>query len=121
MALFRRVRLVGVAVAAVAALLLVLHVSAQSSAPGRYTVWPAAATPTASTQAGPAIAIATAPPATPPPGILSGLSGPVSALFHQLDSNTAQTATGQYSILEELEHAIAQRLDGFLHWIVGRH
>jgi hypothetical protein len=47
------------------------------------------------------------------------LTGPLSGLFKQLNVNTAETAKGQYSILQELERALGDRAQQFLKWITG--
>jgi hypothetical protein len=62
--------------------------------------------------------MASAPPATAS-GPLGGLSLPLSGLFKQLNLNTEETATGQFSILKELEDALAARISEFLHWVTG--
>jgi hypothetical protein len=109
--------LIGVA-AAISVVALAVHAAAQAPVPGRYISWAPSASATASPGAGPAIPIASAPPAAGP-GPLGGLAMPLSGLFKQLNVNTAATARGQYSMLQELESALATRVEQFLKWVTG--
>jgi hypothetical protein len=52
-------------------------------------------------------------------GPLGGLTSPLSGLFKQLNANTAATASGQYSMLHELETALAAHIQQFLQWVTG--
>jgi hypothetical protein len=118
MAVFRRFSLlIGVA-AAIGVIAVAVHATAQAPVPGKYISWAPPASATASPGAGPAIPIATAPPVAGP-GLLGGLTTPLSGLFKQLNVNTAETAKGQYSILQELEGALAGRIQQFLKWATG--
>lgn len=106
-----------VAVAGVAA--FAIHAAAQQPpAPGRYISWAPPAVPTATPGAGPALPLASASPVANP-GPLGGLTEPLSGLFKQLNDNTAATATGQYSVLQDLESAIAAHIQQFLKWVSG--
>jgi hypothetical protein len=118
MAIVRRFSmLIGVA-AVIGVVAVAIHATAQSPAPGKYVSWAPSATATASPGAGPALPIASAPPVAGP-GLLGGLTTPLSGLFKQLNVNTAETAKGQYSILQELERALADRAQQFLKWVTG--
>jgi len=113
-----RLRLFVGAAAVVALVAFAVHAAAQMPPPGRYVSWAPPAEATASPGAGPAIPVASAPPAAGP-GPLEGLTLPLSGLLHQLNVNTAQTASGQYSILQALESALATRIQQFLGWVTG--
>ena len=52
-------------------------------------------------------------------GPLGGLTTPLSGLLKQLNVNIAETAKGQYSILQELETALGRRIQQFLKWVTG--
>jgi hypothetical protein len=109
--------LIGVA-AAIGVVAFAIHATAQAPTPGRYISWVPQATATATPGVGPALPIASAAPATDA-GPLSGLAMPLSGLFKQLNANTAETATGQFSILKDLENALAARISDFLQWVTG--
>jgi hypothetical protein len=109
--------LIGVA-AAVGLVAVAVHATAQAPAPGKYISWAPPATATATPGAGPALPMASAPPVAGP-GLLGGLTTPLSGLFKQLNVNTAETAKGQYSILQELETALSDRAQQFLKWVTG--
>ncbi len=113
-----RVRmLVGVA-AVVGVGAISVHAGAQAPTPGRYISWAPPVVATATPGAGPALPMASAPPA-PSAGPLGGLATPLSGLFQQLNTNTAATARGEYSLLEQLESAVAAHIQQFLHWVTG--
>ncbi len=114
----RRLRLLVAAAAVVGVVAFAVHAAAQVPAPGRYLSWAPPAEATATPGAGPAIPVASAPPAAGP-GPLGGLTLPLSGLFHQLNVNTAQTASGQYWILQALENALAAHIQQFLGWVTG--
>jgi hypothetical protein len=117
-ALIRRFSLlIGVA-AAIGVAAVALHATAQAPVPGRYVTWAPPATATASPGAGPSVPIASAPPVAGP-GPLGALATPLSGLFKQLNANTAATARGQFSILQELENALAAHVREFLNWVTG--
>lgn len=113
-----RVRLVIGAAAAVGVVAFAIHAGAQAPSPGKYISWAAPATETATPGAGPALPMASAAPAVDT-GPLGGLTGSLSGLFKQLNTNTAATATGQYSLIQDLETALAGRIQQFLHWVTG--
>jgi len=113
--------LLGVGVAA----FLAFHVAAQPAAPGRFLSW---ATSPSSSQRSPAAvvqgALPTASPTATPAagqGPLGALTVPLSGLLQQLNTDTKTTANGQYSILQELENALRDRIDEFLNWVSARH
>ena len=124
--MFRRrtrvlVLLLGVGVAA----FLAFHAAAQPASPGRYLSW--ADAPPPSTPQSPAGAVQGAVPTASPSapataglGPLGALSGPLSGLLQQLNADTRTTANGQYSILQELENAVRDRIDQFLRWVTSR-
>jgi hypothetical protein len=109
--------LIGIA-AVIGVVGVAVHAAAQPAVPGRYISWAPPASATASPGAGPAIPMASAPPAAGS-GPLGGLTTPLSGLFKQLNVNTAESARGQYSILQELESALADRIQQFLKWATG--
>jgi hypothetical protein len=118
MPLVRRFSLLLGIAAAVGLVAVAVHATAQAPVPGKYISWAPPATATASPGAGPALPMASAPPVQWP-GVLGGLTTPLSGLFKQLNVNTAETAKGQYSILQELEKALADRAQQFLKWVTG--
>jgi hypothetical protein len=109
--------LVGVA-AAVGVVAFAVHAGAQAPTPGRYVSWAPPAVATATPGAGPALPMESASPAANA-GPLGGLSTPLSGLFKQLNANTAATAGGEYSVLQDLERALAAHIQQFLHWVTG--
>jgi hypothetical protein len=119
MAVARRFRLlIGIA-AVVGVVAFAVHAAAHAPTPGQYISWAPPAPATATPGAGPVIPIASAPPAAES-GLLGGLASPLSGLFKQLNSNTASTAKGEFSILQSLEGALATRIGQFLNWVTGR-
>jgi hypothetical protein len=109
--------LVGVA-AAVGVVAFAVHAAAQAPTPGRYISWAAPAVATATPGVGPALPVASASPVANA-GPLGGLTSPLSGLFKQLNTNTAATATGEYSVLQDLEKALAAHVQQFLQWVTG--
>jgi hypothetical protein len=109
--------LIGVS-AAVGVVAFAVHAGAQAPAPGRYVSWAPPAVATATPGAGPALPMASASPAASA-GPLGGLTTPLSGLFKQLNANTAATAGGEYSVLQDLERALAAHIQQFLHWVTG--
>src|ERR1700692_3159588 len=109
--------LVGVA-AAVGLVAFAVHAGAQAPTPGRYVSW----APPVGAPAPPGAARAS-PRGSPRPaasaGPLGGLTTPLSGLFKQLNANTAATAGGEYSVLQDLERALAAHIQQFLHWVTG--
>jgi hypothetical protein len=118
MVVLRRFRLLIGAIAAIGAVALAVHVSAQTPTPGRYISWAPPATATATPGAGPALPLVSAPPVVSS-GPLGGLTTPLSGVLKQLNLNTAETATGQFAILKEVENALATRISEFLKWVTG--
>jgi hypothetical protein len=116
MVIARRLGLLIGVTAAIGLVAVAIHATAQAPVPGKYISWAPPATATAGT--GPALPMASAPPVAGP-GLLGGLTTPLSGLFKQLNVNTAETAKGQYSILQELEKALADRAGQFLKWVTG--
>jgi hypothetical protein len=110
--------LVGVG-AVVGAVAFAVHAGgAQTPTPGRYISWAPPAVATATPGAGPALPMASASPA-PSAGPLGGVTMPLSGLFKQLNANTAATAKGEYSVLQDLEGAVAAHIQQFLQWVTG--
>ncbi|HEY6470369.1 MAG TPA: hypothetical protein VI434_11440 [Candidatus Dormibacteraeota bacterium] len=118
MAFFRHFRLLLGAAVAIGLVAFAVHATAQAPAPGRYISWAPKATATATPGSGPALPLASAPPSADS-GPLSALATPLSGLFKQLNRNTEETATGQLSILTDLENALAARISDFLNWVTG--
>jgi hypothetical protein len=113
-----RVRLLMGGAAAVAVVAVAVHAGAQAPSPGKYISWAPPATATATPGAGPALPVASeAPDVDTNP--LGGLTMPLSGLFKQLNANTAATATGQYSLIQGLETALAGHIQQFLQWVTG--
>lgn len=115
----RRIRSLTLVAAVVAAGTLALHAASQPPAPGRSFSWAS----TATTPSPPAQAVLS-PASTPAPSADSGPLGavvpPFAALLQHLNGETQTVAEGQYSILEQLEHALRDRVDQFLNWVTGR-
>jgi hypothetical protein len=106
-------------VAAVVGLVgLLVHAGAQTPTPGRYISWAAPAVATATPGAGPPLPVASASPVANA-GPLGGLTTPLSGLFKQLNVNTAATAKGEFSVLHDLETALAAHIRQFLQWVTG--
>lgn len=106
-------------VAAIAGVVgFIVHAGVQAPTPGRYISWAAPAVTTATPGAGPALPVASASP-VPNAGPFGGLTTPLSGLFKQLNANTAATARGEYSVLKDLENALAARVQQFLKWVTG--
>ena len=95
-----------------------VHAAAQAPTPGRYISWAPPAAATASPGVGLAIPLASSPPVADL-GPLAGLTAPLSGLFKQLNANTKATETGQYSIIQALEGALAEHIRQFLTWVTG--
>jgi hypothetical protein len=96
----------------------VVHAGAQAPTPGRYISWAAPAVATATPGAGPALPLASASPVANA-GPLGGLTTPLSGLFKQLNVNTAATAKGEFSVLQDLETALVAHIRQFLQWVTG--
>jgi hypothetical protein len=109
--------LIGIA-GVVCVVAVAIHAAAHAPTPGQYISWAPPASATATPGAGPVIPLASAPPAADA-GLLGGLTSPLSGLFKQLNSNTASTAKGEFSILQSLEGALATRIQQFLNWVTG--
>ncbi|MBV8529396.1 MAG: hypothetical protein JOZ75_13885 [Candidatus Dormibacteraeota bacterium] len=63
--------------------------------------------------------IPTATPAPSPASSLGGLQLPLSGMFQQLNSETENTAVGQFAILHDIGDAIRDRVVQFLQWVSG--
>jgi len=113
-----RLRLLIGAAAAVAVVAFAIRAGAQAPAPGKYISWAPPTIATAAPGAGPALPVASAAPKVDT-GPLGGLTTPLSGLFKQLNTNTAATATGQYSLIQDLEKALASHIQQFLNWVTG--
>ncbi len=113
--------LLGVGVAA----FLAFHAAAQPAAPGRFLSWATAPSASPGPPAGSVQgALPTASPratAAAGPGPQGAITGPLSGLLQQLNADTRTTANGEYSLLQELENALRDRIDQFLNWIAPRH
>ncbi len=118
MVVVRRFRLLIGFAAVIGVVVVAIHATAQAPTPGRYISWAPPAAATASPGAGSAVPIASAPPVLGA-GPLGGLAMPLSSLFKQLNVNTAETARGQYSIIQDLESALAAHVQQFLKWVTG--
>jgi hypothetical protein len=119
MALVRRFRLLIGLAAVLSVVAFAVHATAHAPSPGQYVSWAPQASSTATPGAGPGIPIASATPAGEA-GPLGGLTSPLSGLFKQLNTNTAETAKGEFSIFQSLEGALASRIGQFLNWVTGR-
>jgi len=109
--------------ALVAVVVLAIH-SAAPPQPGRTLTWaplPATVQPSASPAEFSAVPTAAPPTSAPSGGLLGGLRVPLSALLHQLNNETKQSAVGQYSILQAITDGLRDRISQFLNWIVGKH
>jgi hypothetical protein len=109
--------LLGVAVV-VGVVAFAAHAASQPPAPGRYISWAPPAAATATPGVGEAIPLASSPPVADL-GPLAGLTSPLSGLFKQLNANTKATESGQYSIIQALEAAVADHIRQFLTWVTG--
>jgi hypothetical protein len=113
-----RFRLLLGVVGAAGVVAFAMHAGAQAPTPGRYISWAPPAVATATPGAGPALPVASA-PSVASAGPLTGLTSPLSGLFKQLNANTATTARGEYSVLQDLERALAAHIQQFLKWVTG--
>ncbi|HWW10829.1 MAG TPA: hypothetical protein VNY76_11340 [Candidatus Acidoferrales bacterium] len=120
-----RVRLLALLLGLGVAAFLAFHAAAQPAAPGRFLSW--ATSPSGSQRSPAAVvqgALPTAAPTAAPAagqGPLGALTVPLAGLLQQLNADTKTTANGQYSILQELENALRDRIDEFLAWVSARH
>jgi len=124
MFVLRRFRLVLVCATAIAAAAFAVHMMVQPVVAGKSITWTAPSLATPQRPAGPTAAGAPPRPsatATLVSGPLDGLRRPLGALLQNLNADTAHNAAGEYSILQSLEHALRDRIEQFLNWIVGRH
>ncbi|MBV9101625.1 MAG: hypothetical protein JOZ46_03110 [Candidatus Dormibacteraeota bacterium] len=118
-AVFHHIRMLVLVAAFTVAGALAVHAATQPPTPGRSFTWASPATP-----APEAAAVATAVPtasATPASGPLGAVVPPVASLLQHLNADTSTVAQGQYSILQQLEGALRDRVDQFLAWVTGRH
>jgi hypothetical protein len=108
--------------AAITLTVVALHASASTPAPGPSISWAQpAAVASASPSAVSGVEQIPSAPASPPAGTgpLAGLQIPLSAMFHQLNSETKDTAVGQYSILQSIENTLREQIESFLRWVTG--
>lgn len=105
----------------VAAAIAAGALSASARQSGSSLSWgpaPAAATASPAAAAGGVPAPPPAPSPTAAPA-LGGLQLPLSGLFQQLNSETRNTAVGQWSILSDIGNTIRDYVAGFLRWVSG--
>lgn len=116
-----RVVLAAVVTAAVLAVVVAMHASSQTPGPASLT-WGPVPSPATGAIASPAARVSV-PQATPAPtsgrSPLAGLQLPLSAMFEQLNSETRNSAQGQYSILQEIGDAIRDHISQFLTSVTG--
>ena len=116
-----RVVLAAGVVAAVLAVVIAMHASTQTPGSASLT-WGPAPSPSTGAAASPAAGMPV-PQATPAPtsswSPLAGLQLPLSALFTQLNSETRNSAQGQYTILQEIGDAIRDHISQFLSSVTG--
>ena len=120
----RRVRVLALLLGVGVAAFLAFHAAAQPAAPGRFLSWATApsASPRPPAESGQGALPTASPHATSAagPGPLGALSAPLSGLLQQLNADTKTTASGEYSLLQELENAVRDRIDEFLNWVTMR-
>jgi hypothetical protein len=120
----RRVRVLALLLGVGVAAFLAFHAAAQPAAPGRFLSWATAPSASPGLPAGSAQgALPTASPretSAAGPGPLGALTAPLSGLLQQLNADTKTTANGDYSLLQELENAVRDRIDQFLNWVTTR-
>ena len=109
--------LLGVA-AVVGVIGFAVHAGAQAPKQGQYISWAAPAVATATPGSGPPLPLASASPVANA-GPLGGLTRPLSGLFKQVNVTTAATAKGEFSVLKDLETALAGHIQQFLQWVTG--
>jgi hypothetical protein len=118
----RRFRVIAGCVLLAAAGSLAIRAAAQPPTPGEALSWAgppvASATPAGRGPAGIPRASATASPDGGGP--LAGLQAPLNSVLQRLNSETAHSAAGQLSVLQQLENALRDRIDQFLQWVVHR-
>ena len=109
--------------ALLAGVVLVSHALSSQPAPGRFLTWAgtvqSTSTATPAPVTAPALPRAT-PGASPDGGPLSMLQAPLTTILQQLNGDTKTTANGEYSILQEIENGLRDRVDQFLQWVTGR-
>ena len=115
----RAVLVVCLGAAVIAAAVVAGALSASARQAGSSLTWgPAPAAGTASPSA--AATGVPVPQASPSPtaaASLGGLQLPLSGLFQQLNSETQNTAVGQWAILRDIGDAIRDHIVAFLRWI----
>jgi hypothetical protein len=119
-----RARFLIVGAGLLAAVAFAVHSAAAPTTAGQSFSWaPAPAASMAPTALGPSGSPHTVPtPHASPssePGALGGLRAPLVGLLSRLNAETAATAQGQYSILQEIGNAIRDHIEQFLRWVTG--
>ena len=124
MVLHRRIRFLLAAAALVTAFFVAAHVMSSPPTPGRSLTWADATQSSASASPAPLAGVPVLPSATPRPsrdaGPLGALQAPLTTILQQLNGDTKNTAQGEYSILQELERGLRDRVEQFLAWLTGR-
>jgi hypothetical protein len=116
-----RLVLIVAGAAAAGAVVLAAHVSAAPE-PGKTIVWSSPAGPPPSPGAASAgIPRAATPSATQDGGVLGGLRGPLSGIFGSLNSEAKHTASGQYSILQEISATLRGWIEHLLRGATSPH
>ena len=118
--LFRRpLRLLVVVAATVAGVLVVTHATSSRSSGRELTLL--APSPAATVAGAPGVLPVAPPSSTPVPdaGPAGMLQTPLRSLFQQLNADTKSTANGEYSLLQQLEQGLRERIEQFLRWVTG--
>ena len=109
------------AIAGVVAVAAGLHAAASPPpSAGASFSWGPSPTPSPNPESGAAVPggpVPTASQASTPATSLGGLQLPLSGMFQQLNSETENTAIGQFAILRDIGNAIRDRVAGFLQWV----
>ena len=106
-------RFVALVAVGAAAALFVLSGHSGQSIPGRTIAPPPSAASAPAITAGP-VTTSTPEPAPSQGHALDGLRGPVSALFGELNRDTAATATGEFSILRDISTTLRSWIEHLL-------
>jgi len=104
-------RFVALVAVGAAAALFVLSGHSGQSIPGRTIAPPPSAASAPAITAGP---VTTSTPAPSQGHALDGLRGPASALFGELNRDTAATATGEFSILRDISTTLRSWIEHLL-------
>lgn len=107
--------------AVIAAAVVAGALSASGRQAGAPLSWgpPAAAASPSATASPSGVPVPQASPSPTAAAPLGGLQLPLSGLFQQLNSETRNTAVGQWSILQDIGDAIRDHIVAFLRWISG--